>query len=144
MPRGTPDEALGQPAPLGWGNSTGPVNLVRLDRTELVNGQLTGWIGSQQVSLPPRPPAAATPRFVQFSPADVFLSTGDVTGVSARNHLRGHVCRLTPGDRSVFVAIDIGQIIWAEVTPAAVNELNLQAGTEIFCLLKTHGLSLSD
>ena len=141
---GTPDDALGQPTPLGWGNSTGPMNLVRLDRVELTDGQLRGWVGSQLLSLPPKHRTASMPQFVQFSPADVFLSKEDVTRVSARNHLRGRVCRLAPSDQSVFVAIDIGQIIWAEVTPAAVRDLNLQAGTEIFCLLKTHGLSLSD
>ena len=141
---GVPDDALGRPEPLGWGNSTGPVNLVRLDRVELADGQLRGWVGSQQLSLPPQPPSAAMPRFVQFSPGDVFLSKEDVEGVSARNHLRGRVCRLAPSERSVFVAIDIGQIIWAEVTPAAVSELNLQVGTGIYCLLKTHGLSVAD
>ena len=141
---GTPDDALGQPAPLGWGNSTGPVNLVRLERVELIDGQLKGWVGSQHLSLPPTHSATAMPRFVQFSPADVFLSKEDVAGVSARNHLRGRVCRLAPSAQSVFVAVDIGQIIWAEVTPAAVSELNLQPGAEVFCLLKTHGLSLVD
>ena len=141
---GTPDDALGQPEPLGWANSTGPVNLVRLDRVELTGGQLKGWIGSQILSLPPLPPASVLPRFVQFSPSDVFSSQRDVEGVSARNHLRGRVCRLAPSSEAVFVAIDIGQIIWAEVTPAAASELNLQPGVEVFCLLKTHGLSLAE
>lgn len=141
---GLPDDALGRPEPLGWGNSTGPVNLLRLDRVELTNGQLRGWVGNQPLSLPPKTSTAAMPRFVQFSPGDVFLSKRDVAGVSARNHLRGRVCRLASSEHSVFVAIDIGQIIWAEVTPAAVSELNLQPGIEVFCLLKTHGLSLVD
>lgn len=141
---GRPEDALGQPEPLGWGNSTGPVNLLRLDRCELTGGQLKGWIGSQSLALPSKSPAAAMPRFVQFSPADVFLSKQDVTGVSARNHLRGRVCRVESSGQSVFVAVDIGQIIWSEVTSAAVQELNLQPGIEVFCLLKTHGLTPVD
>lgn len=141
---GAPEDALGRPEPLGWGNSTGPVNLVRLDRVELAHGQMHGWVGSQRLSLPPQSPSAAMPRFVQFSPADVFLSKNDVAGVSARNHLRGRVCRLASSNQAVFVAIDIGQIIWAEVTPAAVSELDVRPGGEVFCLLKTHGLSLVD
>jgi molybdate transport system ATP-binding protein len=140
---GTPEDALGQPEPLGWGNSASPVNLVRLDRVELTDGQLKGWVGSQPLSLPPQT-SAAMPRFVQFSPADVFLSKQDVAGISARNHLRGRVCRLARSKQAVFVAIDIGQIIWAEVTPAAVDELNLRPGVEVFCLLKTQGLGLAD
>lgn len=141
---GTPEDALGQPQTLGWRNSTGPVNLVRLDRVELVDGQLKGRIGSQVLSLPPRAPSSALPRFVQFSPSDVLLSRQDVEGVSARNHLRGRICRIAPGADGVFVAVDIGQIIWSEVTPAAVTELNLQPGSNIVCLVKTHGLSLVD
>lgn len=53
----------------------------------------------------------------QFSPRDVFLGQRDVAGVSARNHLRGRVCRLAPNHQAVFVAIDIGQIIRGETPP---------------------------
>jgi molybdate transport system ATP-binding protein len=141
---GPPDEALWQPDLLGWSNSTGPINLLRLDRVEISDGQAMGYIGSQCLSLPPRQPPGAAPRFVQFSPANLLLSRQDVRGISARNHLRGRVCRIVPGDRAVFAAIDIGQIIWAEVTPAAAAELELQSGVEIICLLKTHSMSLVD
>lgn len=142
--RGLPDDALGQPAMLGWTNDTGPANLVRLDRVQLVDGQLTGWIGDQMLALPPWGSENRLPGFVQFSPTDVFLSEHDVSAVSARNHLRGRVCRLAPGNQAIFVAIDIGPIIWAEVTPAAARELHLEPGAEVVCLLKTHGLQLVD
>jgi molybdopterin-binding protein len=94
------------------------------------------------VLLPPPPPFTATPRFVQFSPTDVILSRQDVAGLSARNHLRGRICRIVESNQAVFVAVDIGQIIWAEVTPAAAGELDLKPGLEIICLLKTHSLTL--
>ncbi len=91
---GSPDDALGQPEPLGWGDSTGPMNLLRLDRVERTEGQAHAWIGPQRLSLPPLPPAGPAPRFVQFSPTNVILSRQDISGVSARNHLRGRVCRI--------------------------------------------------
>jgi molybdate transport system ATP-binding protein len=139
---GTPEVALGRPEPLGWSNSNGPMNLVRLDRVEMSEGQARGWVGTQLLSLPPQTPATPPPRFVQFSPTDVLLSRQDVSGISARNHLRGRVCRIAASQQALFVAVDIGQIIWAEVTPAAAAELDLQPGVEVFCLLKTHSLSL--
>ena len=139
---GAPEDALGQPGPLGWTNSNGPMNLVRLDQVDLSDGQARGWIGSQLLSLPPQPPSGPPPRFVQFSPTDVLLSRQDISGISARNHLRGRVCRIAASNQAVFVAIDIGQIIWAEVTPAAARELDLKPGVEVICLLKTHSLSL--
>jgi molybdate transport system ATP-binding protein len=139
---GVPDDALSQPEPLGWSNSAGPVNLLRLDRVEVVDGKTRGWIGSQPLTLPPQAPSDVAPKFVQFSPADVVLSRQDIAGISARNHLRGRVCRIAQSHQAVFVAIDIGQILWAEVTPAAASELDLQPNAEVICLLKTHSLSL--
>jgi molybdopterin-binding protein len=88
--------------------------------------------------LPPHD--AKEPSFVEFSPSDVILSRQDVTGLSARNHLRGQVRRIVPVGQAVFVAVDVGQILWAEVTPQSVTELDLTPGCEVVCLLKTHSL----
>jgi molybdate transport system ATP-binding protein len=139
---GTPDDALGQPGPLHWGAASGPINLLRLDRVEMADGQLCGWIGGQPLWLPAGDACGTRTRFVQFSPADVILSRQDITGISARNHLRGRVCRVANGSgAAVFVAIDLGPIIWVEVTPAAARELQLTPGAEVVCLIKTHRLS---
>ena len=140
---GAPEDALGQPEPLGWTNATGPMNLLRLDRVEATASDLRGWIGPQVLLLPPQPPGA-TPDFVQFSPREVILSRQDVSGISARNHLHGRVCRIAQNNRVVFVAIDIGQIIWAEITPAAAGELELKPGVEVVCIVKTHSLSFAE
>ena len=43
-----------------------------------------------------------------------------------------------------FVAVDVGQILWAEVTPAAVKELGLENGVGVTCLIKTHSLRVVD
>lgn len=139
---GTPEEALSQPEPLGWKNSIGPVNLLRLDRVEVSDGHTIGRLGGQFLYLPQREVPAHAPVFVQFSPIDVTLSRQDVTGVSARNHLRGRICQLVPLEEAVFVAVDIGQIVWVEVTPEAAAELSLTPGSEVTCLLKAHSLRL--
>ena len=137
---GTPDDALSRPEPLGWKNSIGPVNLLRLEQVELCGNHATGRVGSQLLYFPLEAPPSSSPLFVQFSPTDVTLSRHDVPGLSTRNHLRGRVCQLVPVDQGVFVAVDIGQIIWAEVTPEAAAELDLQPGREVTCLLKAHSL----
>jgi len=38
--------------------------------------------------------------------------------------------------------VDIGQIVWVEVTPEAADELSLAPGSEVTCLLKAHSLRL--
>ncbi len=137
---GTPEDALSQPGPLAWTDSAGPVNLLRLENVESREGSCTARIGNQVLQLPPCGKDSALPSFVQFSPTDVVLARQEVAGLSVRNHLRGKVCRLIPTPRALFVAVDIGRIIWAEVTPQAAAELELQLGAEVVCLVKAHGL----
>lgn len=137
---GPPDEALTQPEPLGWKDSLGPVNLLRVDRVEAFDDHTTARIGEQMIYLPPQETPPASHVFVQFSPADVTLSRHDVNGLSVRNHLQGHVCQLVSLAHAAFVAVDIGQILWAELTPQAAKELELQPGAEVTCLLKAHSL----
>ena len=137
---GTPDDALSQPEPLAWTNSTGPINLLRLENVESREGSCTAHVGNQVLQLPPCDDNSALPSFVQFSPTDVIIARQDVAGLSVRNHLRGKVCRIIPTPQALFVAVDIGQIIWAEVTPQAAAELELQPGAEVICLVKAHSL----
>ena len=137
---GPPDDALGQPEPLAWTNSAGPINLLRLENVESRAGACTARIGDQVLQLPPRDNNAALPSFVQFSPTDVVIARQEVAGLSVRNRLRGKICRVIPIHQALFVAVDIGQIIWAEVTPQAAAELELQPGAEVICLVKAHSL----
>jgi molybdate transport system ATP-binding protein len=137
---GTPEDALSQPEPLGWTNSTGPINLLRLENVELREGSCTAHVGDQLLQLPARGSTSALPSFVQFSPADVIIARHEVAGLSVRNHLRGKVCRVIPIQQAVFVAVDIGQIIWSQVTQQAAAELELQPGAEVTCLVKAHSL----
>ncbi len=137
---GTPEDALSRPEPLGWTDSTGPINLLRLEDVQSREGSCTARIGSQVLQLPPCDGNSALPSFVQFSPTDVIIARQEVAGLSVRNRLRGRVCRVIPSHQALFVAVDIGQILWAEVTPQAAAELELQPGAEVICLVKTHSL----
>jgi molybdate transport system ATP-binding protein len=139
---GAPDDALGQPGPLAWVDSAGPANLLKLDSIQSEGGHLAARLGHQRLFLPPGAVPTSSPVFVQFSPKDVILGRQDVTGLSARNHLRGRVCKITSAGQARFVAVDIGQILWAEVTAEAASELDLQPGIEVTCLIKAHSLSL--
>ena len=70
------------------------------------------------------------------------LSLEDVQGLSTRNHLRGAVSRMLELAGGYFVAVDAGQILWAEVTPAAVRDLGLRPGSKVTCLVKTRSLEV--
>lgn len=141
--QGVPEEALGSKAALGLRAArSGPVNVLRVADVQRAGEHYVGRLGEQLVHLPPDDRALPPEVTVQCVPSDVVLSARDVAGVSARNHLRGIVRRVTQVSHVVFVAVDVGQTLWCEVTPEAVRELGLEPGREVVCLVKTHSLEV--
>jgi molybdate transport system ATP-binding protein len=141
---GPPYQALGEPTPMTWTNSTGPVNLLRIERIKKADGLVTACVNGQSIFLPLVKLPSASPSFIQFQPSDVILSRQDVSGLSVRNHLHGRVRQILTLNGSVFVAIDIGQVFWAKITQQAASELELKAGCDLMCLLKAHSIRLID
>jgi molybdate transport system ATP-binding protein len=119
----------------------GPVNLIRLENARKVEDHIEATINSQLLRFPGEAPDGQIVH-IQFLPRDVLLSRGDVPGISARNHLRGSVTQIVPLSQRVFVAIDVGQTIWAEVTSSAVNELGLQIGASVTCHVKSSAIQV--
>jgi len=120
----------------------GPINLLRIGSLAAVDGRWQGRIGEQTVVLPALPDGfAAQSVCVQFLPRDVTLAAAEVAGLSARNQLHGRVREIVTLSERTFVAIDVGQLIWAEVTAAAVRELAIAAGQPIVCLIKATALT---
>ncbi|HEX3999012.1 MAG TPA: molybdenum ABC transporter ATP-binding protein [Pirellulales bacterium] len=118
-----------------------PINLLHIGRVAAVDGRWQGSIGEQVVVLPPISGGyAAQSVCVQFLPRDVTLSTAEVPALSARNQLHGRVREIVPLAERTFVAIDIGQLIWAQVTAAAISDLGLTPGQPIVCLIKATAL----
>jgi len=139
---GPPDEALTSPEPLAWSGSEGPVNLLRADDVRVEGRRLAVRVAGLTLFVPLEGVPIDAPAFVQFAPRDVILTRHDAPGLSVRNHLRGRVCRISAASAAVFVAVDVGAIVWAEITPEAAAELALQPGDEVTCLVKAHHLSL--
>ena len=144
---GPPEAALTANEPLGWRDSSGPVNMLRLDAVTQYDGQWIGSLGAQSLWLPPPAQPPGDTMFVEFAPGAVLLGRNDgqdtgVQNLSARNRLRGVVRQMREVPGGVFVAVDVGQVLWAELTPSAVAELSLSPGVEVTCLLKVHSLTL--
>lgn len=58
--------------------------------------------------------------------------------LSARNQIKGTVCKITKGQTTAHVAIDIGGgvIITASITNEAVDELGLKVGEAAVAVIK--------
>lgn len=131
---GTPDEVL-NPANEGL-NDGRMMNLLHVADVHPTAGGWQGIVGGAKVQLPlPPPDSGAT--FIHFHANDVVLSRQDLVGVSARNHFRGAVRQIIEASGRAYIAVDVGQIVWAEITPQSVRDLELAVGREIICYLKS-------
>jgi molybdate transport system ATP-binding protein len=141
---GSPDDVLGRAFELGSSGALGPTNLLRAAAVERLEGGWVGQIGSQSIQLPGGSEPSEDNRFyVQFSAEAVSLLVGEVSpGLSARNRLNGTVERLSNHAGRVLVLVDVGQPLWADVTPEAVAALQLRPGAQVTCLIKTTALQV--
>jgi molybdate transport system ATP-binding protein len=139
---GSPDDVFGQPELLTLTNSAGPTNLLRLSEVQVAEGHCTARVGENQLWLPPLAPGAAVPEFAECEPGTVVLTHIDDRTLSARNHLPGIVRKIVSLPQGTFAAVDVGQILWALITPEAAAELSLATDSKIVCILKTHSLRL--
>jgi len=138
--QGSPQEALAAPEAMMLQHAAGPQNVVRVEDVCERDGGWIGTVGPGTLALPPTESGYGDTAFVQFSPEAVVLAGHEVRETSIRNHLSGEVVQLVNTPTGVFVAIDIGTVIWATVTPAAAIELNLEPGRAVMCLVKTQSL----
>lgn len=139
---GKPSDVLSRPELLGSKDASGPVNLLRIDKPIHKEGHLIGQVGTQFVQISSVATHATGPLYVQFSPKEVMFSREDVVGISARNHLRGRILQFVELPHCVFVAVDVGQVIWGEVTRDAIIDLGLKVGMDVVCLVKTTSLEV--
>ncbi len=137
---GAPDEVLAAPQVMALKNDSRPMNLLRLTGVREEAGRWLGDLGGQRLHLPEMGGAPGADWFVEIPPDAILLSREDVSGISARNHLRGTVCEIVTAGGACFVGVDVGQILWAELTPGAVAELGLAKGVTAYCLVKTQSL----
>jgi molybdate transport system ATP-binding protein len=70
---------------------------------------------------------------------DILLLRTRPDGISARNVLRAHVLDVEALGRDAVVRVETSGLEWrVVVTPAAVRELEIRAGAELWLAIKTH------
>ena len=72
---------------------------------------------------------------------DLLVATGALSGISARNQLRGTVIALEPLDAFVYVRIQVAGDVWVtRVTSASAAELALVPGRIVWLILKASAI----
>jgi molybdate transport system ATP-binding protein len=103
-------------------------------------------VGEQELILPFATVSPGQAGRVALRPEDVILARQRVTGVSARNCLRGVVERISPLHGRLLVHLRIGPeaVIRAELTRSALRELEVEEGVECYSLVKTSAFVWQD
>jgi len=116
----------------------GPTNVLRIANVRLVGDHAVGTIGNQSIYLPRSAWTGSEEAFVEIDPTDIIIATGEARDLSTRNRLDGTITdRVHRPDRECwYVAIDVGQTLWAEVTGETIRELHLEEGARVGCLIK--------
>jgi molybdate transport system ATP-binding protein len=73
---------------------------------------------------------------------DILLATQQPQGLSARNVIRGRIVSLTRRDMIVVARVDCGVEVEVYLTLAARDSLGLDAGREVWLVIKTHSCHL--
>ncbi|HEX3529304.1 MAG TPA: ATP-binding cassette domain-containing protein [Thermoanaerobaculia bacterium] len=92
--------------------------------------------GGEAVTIPHTPDLAeGADLLLSIDAEDLLLATAPPVGLSARNAVAGRVDELIPVGSSVYARVGP----WlAHLTPAAVAELGLAAGSPVWLVAKTH------
>jgi len=133
--------ALGDTAEVLAGSLAGGSipNLFRVVYTETDRAAIAG---GSTIQLPLARPAGEEAWCRLASGAIALAAVEDRSGVSARNRLLGRVVARDDTAHRVRIAVDVGVVLHADVTPETASRLNLRAGVDIACIFKVHSLEL--
>ncbi len=102
---------------------------IRIGDIEIV-AQPSGYQPDQQVT-------------VSISASDIMLALSQPQGISARNILSGTVQRVEVGDFAAFAFIDAGAEFVVELTPEAVEALNIKPNQNVHVIFKTSSITVT-
>ncbi len=75
---------------------------------------------------------------VAIRPGAISLAKQHVSGISIQNQLKGRITRLFHAPQASFCLVDVqGISLLVEISHGSEHALDLQIGTEIFCLFKS-------
>lgn len=77
---------------------------------------------------------------ISIRPWDIALAAAPVSGVSILNQVCGTVQRCSGHERRMLVDVNIGAPLIVEISRRSATTLNIQTGTPIVCLIKSHSV----
>jgi molybdate transport system ATP-binding protein len=139
---GTPHEALNRPQLESVAQLAGFENIFEcaVIASHPEDGTMTCQIDGTGVTLevPLTRVTAGKDIHVGIRAGDILLATSLPVRLSARNVISGSIVSLRRQDVTVIVEVDCGARFVVHLTPGACQSLKLQAGAQIWLVLKTY------
>jgi molybdate transport system ATP-binding protein len=80
--------------------------------------------------------------FIGIRAEDIILCRQRPEGLSVRNAISGRIIEISLARGTELVYVDVGVRIAVKLTGEAVEELGLEVGGEVVCLIKTHSIRI--
>jgi molybdate transport system ATP-binding protein len=146
LAQGTPQEVLNAPRQEVVASLAGFENVFEatVESVSEAQGTMNCSVGGREVMLEV-PLAAVQPGEdvgVAIRAGDIMIATSKPIGLSARNTLKGRVMVLRREGVTVIVMVQAGVIFEVHMTPGACQELMLEAGEEVWLVIKTYSCHL--
>ncbi|MCC7430476.1 molybdenum ABC transporter ATP-binding protein [bacterium] len=125
---------------LKLGKSFGLENVLVVEvlRNETKNGFTVGRLGKNEVKLPLAHFSEGEKITVSVRPEDIALANEKIYNISIQNQLEGEIFEIKQVSESmILVEVDVGAVIFVEISLKALQDLELKIGKKIFCLIKT-------
>ncbi|MSR82682.1 MAG: molybdenum ABC transporter ATP-binding protein [Candidatus Latescibacteria bacterium] len=98
--------------------------------------------GVHQIKIPlcDRPPGSRI--FIGIRADDIILCRERPHGLSVRNFVEGQVVEISRVGGKGLVYVEMGKRLAVKVTAEAIDELGLEVGQRVTCLIKTHSIRI--
>jgi molybdate transport system ATP-binding protein len=146
LANGTPQEVLATPRHetiaqiVGFENVFGATIRSIAEAEGTMMCQLDG--SATQLEVPLGNAVAGARVRIAIRAGDIMLACESPRGLSARNHFPGKVLEIRREGVTVIAMIEAGVSFEVHLTPAALAELQLKAGNQVWLVIKTYSCNL--
>jgi len=142
LAQGTPQEVLATPRHETIAQIVGFENVFDATVRSIAEAQGTMLCqldgSATQLEVPLGNAAAGARVRIAIRAGDIMLSRDHPQGLSARNNFPGKVLSIRREGVTAIAMIEAGATFEVHLTPAAVDDLHLQAGNQVWLVIKTY------
>ncbi|WP_321281596.1 molybdenum ABC transporter ATP-binding protein [Marinifilum fragile] len=81
--------------------------------------------------------------YVSLRPEDIAITLNEITDISIRNQLKGKITKIIKKENRTYCLVDVGFLLIVSITQASQQKMNLDVGTEVYCLFKSMALQVN-